>query len=84
MAIIIFIAATFSFVEEKKKPAETHRSLSSEGQRPAGYSRTQIWPCAKWVKWTSNVHNDRTYKEHSNLKIRKHVKSSCSGTKLIY
>ena len=41
----------------------------------------RIWPCVKWVKWTSNVDYDRTYKEHRNLKIRKHVTTFCSGTK---
>ena len=45
---------------------------------------TRIWPRAKWVKWTSNVHNDRTYKEHRNLEIRKHVTTSCSGTKFFF
>ena len=33
---------------------------------------------------TYNVHNDRTYKEHRNLRIRKHVRTSCSGTKPFY
>ena len=28
--------------------------------------------------------NDRTYKEHRNLNIRKHVTTSCSGTKPFY
>ena len=36
------------------------------------------------VKWTYNVHYDRTYKEHRNLWIRKHVMTSCSGTKPFY
>ena len=37
------------------------------------WSDTRIWPCVKWVKWISNVHNDRTYKELRNLEIRKHA-----------
>ena len=36
------------------------------------------------AKWTYNVHYDRTYKEHRNLGIRKHVTTSCSGTKPFY
>ena len=36
------------------------------------------------VKWTYNVHYYRIYKEHRNLGIRKHVTTSCSGTKLFY
>ena len=40
--------------------------------------------CAKWVKWILNVHNDRTYKEHRNPGIRKHVTNSWSGTKPFY
>ena len=36
------------------------------------------------VKWTYNVHNERTFKEHRNLEIRKHVTTSCSGTKPFY
>ena len=31
-----------------------------------------------------NVHNDRTYKEHRNLEIQKHVTTSCSGMKAFY
>ena len=31
-----------------------------------------------------NVDYDRTYKEHRNLGIRKHVTTSCSGTKPFY
>ena len=42
---------------------------------------SQLTLCAKW---TYNVHNDRTYKEHRNLGIRKHVTTSCSGTKPFY
>ena len=42
---------------------------------------SQLTLCANW---TSNVHNDRTYKEHRNLGIRKHVTTSCSGTKPFY
>ena len=37
-----------------------------------------------YAKWTYNVHNYRTYKEHRNLEIRKHVTTSCSGTKPFY
>ena len=33
---------------------------------------------------TYNVHNNKTYKEHRNLKIRKHVTTSSSGTKPFY
>ena len=36
------------------------------------------------AKWTCNVHYYRTYKEHRNLNIRKHVTTSCSGTKPFY
>ena len=31
-----------------------------------------------------NIHNDRTYKEHRNLEIRKHITTSCSSTKPFY
>ena len=33
---------------------------------------------------TYTVHNDRTYKEHRNLEIRKHITTSRSGTKTFY
>ena len=42
---------------------------------------SQLTLCAKW---TYNVHYYRIYKEHRNLGIRKHVKTSCSGTKPFY
>ena len=42
---------------------------------------SQLTLCAKW---RYNVHNNRTYKEHRNLGIRKHVTTSCSGTKPFY
>ena len=42
---------------------------------------SQLTLCAKW---TCNVHYYRTYKEHRNLRIRKHVTTSCSGTKPFY
>ena len=42
---------------------------------------SQLTLCAIW---TYNVHYYRTYKEHRNLGIRKHVTTSCSGTKPFY
>ena len=42
---------------------------------------SQLTLCAKW---SYNVHYYRIYKEHRNLRIRKHVKTSCSGTKPFY
>ena len=43
------------------------------------------WPqLTPRAKKTYNVHNDRIYKEHRNLRIRKHVTTSCSGTKPFY
>ena len=42
---------------------------------------SQLTLCAKW---TYNVHYCRIYKEHRNLGIRKHVTTSCSGTKPFY
>ena len=41
----------------------------------------QLTLCAKW---TYNVDNDRIYKEYRNLRIRKHITTSCSGTKPFY
>ena len=35
------------------------------------------------MKWTY-VHNDRIYKVHRNLEIRKQITTSCSGTKPFY
>ena len=42
---------------------------------------SQLTVCAKWIY---NVHYYRIYKEHRNLGIRKHVTTSCSGTKPFY
>ena len=50
-------------------------------KRNAVVPYSQLMRCAKW---TYNIHNNRTYKEHRNLKIRKHVTTSCSGTKPFY
>ena len=61
---------------EKYKPCENYKRMCD---MYVPYS--QLTLCAKW---TYNVHNDRTYKEHRNLKIRKHVTTSCSGTKPFY
>ena len=47
----------------------------------------RTWQCVPYsqltvcAKYTYNVHYYRIYKEHRNLEIRKHVKTSCSGTK---
>ena len=46
-----------------------------------GVPYSQLTLCAKW---TYNVHYYRIYKEHRNLGIRKHVTTSCSGTKPFY
>ena len=53
----------------------------SSGTKYVYVPYSQLTVCAKW---TCNVHNDRTYKEHRNLGIRKHVTTSCSGTKPFY
>ena len=42
---------------------------------------SQLMLCAKW---TYTIHYDRAYKEQRNLGIRKHVTTSCSGTKPFY
>ena len=44
------------------------------------YHTRNIRICAKWMKWTSDVHSHiripYIYKEHRNLEIRKHITTS--------
>ena len=64
-----------------KGKVEQSKERISASPTPLCVLYSQLTLCAKW---TCNVHYYRTYKERRNPGIRKHVTTSCSGTKPFY
>ncbi len=66
------------YKRERERESERERVRERERERDVPYSQLTL----DTAMLVTHIH--RTYKEHRNLKIRKHVTTSCSGTKAFY